>query len=78
MPDSDTPNGIGLKQIDYVNAIKQVAEHHSIPILDMFSNSGIDAFNKTQATTYLRDGLHPNQAGEYRVSSKVLNFIESN
>lgn len=74
-PDSITSNNTGKLQSDYVDVIKSAAKRHSIPVLDMFENSGIDAFNATQATTYLRDGLHPNQAGEYRVASKVLKFL---
>lgn len=74
-PDSKTPNGKGIYQVEYVNVIKEVSTSHSIPVLDMFANSGIDAFNTAQASIYLRDGLHPSQAGEYRVANKVLGFI---
>lgn len=76
-PDSFTKNSVGLYQIDYVNAIKQVADKYSLPVLDMYAESGIAAFNDTQASQYLMDGLHPNQAGEYRVAKRVIGFIKS-
>lgn len=76
-PDSFTKNSVGLYQIDYINAIKQVADKYSLPVLDMYAESGIAAFNDTQASQYLMDGLHPNQAGEYRVAKRVIGFIKS-
>lgn len=76
-PDSFTANSIGLQQIEYVNAIKQVADYYSVPVLDMYAESGMSPFNENQKMQYFRDGLHPNQAGEYRVARKVLGFIES-
>src|SRR5699024_4801636 len=36
-PDSFTKNSVGLYQIDYVNAIKQVADKYSLPVLDMYA-----------------------------------------
>lgn len=76
-PDSFTKNSVGLYQIDYVNAIKQVADKYSLPVLDMYAESGIAAFNDTQASQYLMDGLHPNQAGEYRIAKRVVDFVRS-
>lgn len=76
-PDSFTKNSAGLYQLDYVNAIKQVADKYSIPVLDMYTESGIAAFNKSQSEQYLMDGLHPNQAGEYRVAKRVTDFVKS-
>ncbi|MGK4016735.1 SGNH/GDSL hydrolase family protein [Weissella paramesenteroides] len=76
-PDSFTKNSVGLYQIDYVNAIKQVADKYSLPVLDMYAESGIAVFNDTQASQYLMDGLHPNQAGEYRIAKRVVDFVRS-
>ena len=76
-PDSFTKNSDGHYQIDYVNAIKQVADKYSLPVLDMYANSGISAMNETHNQKYLFDGLHPNQEGSYIVASKVVGFINS-
>ena len=76
-PDSFTQNSAGLYQLDYVNAIKQVADKYSLPVLDMYAESGISAMNETHNQLYLKDGLHPNQAGAYRVAKRVIGFINS-
>lgn len=76
-PDSFTQNSAGLYQIDYVNAIKQVADKYSLPVLDMYTESGISAFNENHNKLYLKDGLHPNQEGSYRVAKRVIGFINS-
>ena len=76
-PDSFTQNSDGHYQIDYVNAIKQVADKYSLPVLDMYANSGISAMNETHNKKYLFDGLHPNQEGSFIVASKVIGFINS-
>ena len=76
-PDSFTENSDGHYQIDYVNAIKQVADKYSLPVLDMYANSGISAMNETHNQKYLFDGLHPNQEGSFIVASKVIGFINS-
>ena len=76
-PDSFTKNSDGHYQIDYVNAIKQVADKYSLPVLDMYANSGISAMNETHNQKYLFDGLHPNQEGSFIVASKVIGFINS-
>lgn len=77
-PDSFTKNGAGLLQIDYVNAIRQVADYYSLPVLDLYEMSGMSPFVDAQKTQYFFDGLHPNAAGQYRVAQKIARFIEIN
>jgi len=77
-PDSYTKNEQGLVQIDYVNAIKKVADYYSLPVLDMYANAGMTPFLDSQKDLYFIDGLHPNQNGQYRVARKVANFLEIN
>ena len=60
-----------------MNAIKQVADKYSLPVLDMYTESGISAMNENHNQLYLKDGLHPNQAGSYRVAKRVIGFIKS-
>ena len=42
-PDSFTQNSARIYQLDYVNDIKQVADRYSLPVIDMYDNSGIAA-----------------------------------
>lgn len=48
-------NSLGLKLIDYVNAMKDVADEYHIPFFNHYSNMGINDYNWNQ---YLRDGTH--------------------
>lgn len=77
-PDSFTKNRASLLQIDYVNAIKQVADYYSLPVLDFYQMSGMSPFIDAQNTQYFFDGLHPNAAGQYRVAQKIARFTEIN
>lgn len=74
---SFTANAIGLKQIDYVNAIKETCDYYGIPVLDLYAESGISPFVTAQATAYMPDLLHYNQTGYLRLAKKISSFLES-
>lgn len=75
---SFTPNALGFKQIDYVNAEKEVCDYYSVKVFDMYAESGISAFNATQATAYMPDKLHYNTDGYKRLAeNKIAPFINS-
>jgi lysophospholipase L1-like esterase len=74
---SFTANGIGLKQIDYVNAIKETCDYYGIPVLDLYASSNISPFVTAQANAFMPDLLHYNQAGYLRLATKIASFIES-
>ena len=67
----------GLKLKDYVDAIRQVTELYSVPVVDLWSNSGIQAKNHTAMQVFLLDGLHPNDAGHLRVAEKIYAFLKN-
>ncbi len=59
-----TANSIGKTYTDYINAIKEVMEKYSIPVIDLYNNS---KFN-TELTSYKSytcnsDGVHPTTSG---------------
>lgn len=68
-------NSAGFKLIDYVDAIENIGKLYNLPILDLYSTSGIEVFNLNQ---YTRDGLHPNDSGYELISKPILDFIENN
>lgn len=72
--DVNYTNSAGCKLSDYANAIKQIAELYSIPVCDMYANSG---FTKLTLSTYTRDGLHPNDTGYQRMGNYAAKFIDS-
>lgn len=69
-------NSLGLKLIDYVNAVKAIAEYYSLPILDNYLTSG---FNTITLANWSADGLHPNKWAQDNIMvNKIIGFIESN
>lgn len=58
--------------IDYVNAIKKLAYLYSLPVIDLYAESGITSDN---IKFYTKDGLHPNEKGYEIISKKIENFL---
>lgn len=53
-------NTAGFKLIDYCNRIKELGQLYSLPVIDMYSNSGMNMLN---LSSYTLDGLHPSTDG---------------
>lgn len=62
IPSSFGKNSQGLTQLDYVNAIKDVCDHYSVPVIDLYASSGISPFMPAQKGL-MPDGLHYSPAG---------------
>jgi lysophospholipase L1-like esterase len=73
--DDDFMNTAGFKLIDYVNAVKAIGQMYAIPVLDLYSLSGITRKN---IQSYTVDSLHPNNIGHARIADLVTNFITNN
>jgi len=73
-PDENFANARGLYIEDYVESLKQAAGYWSVPIIDLYTLSGLyplsDAFAKyfNNADT---DKLHPNALGDYRLAKTI-------
>ena len=61
---------------DYVEAIKEVAEFYSIPVIDLYAISTIEPILVNNNTTYTVDGLHPNAAGGERIAKVIYPYLE--
>lgn len=72
--DDDFVNKAGHKLIDYVNAVREIGERNSIPVCDMYANSGINALN---LYTYTMDGLHPNNVGYERMGAYCSAYLKN-
>ena len=68
-------NGRPLK--DYVAAAKEVAEFYSVPVLDLFAESGIQPEVSVIKEKYCPDGLHPSDAGNRRIAERLAGFLKS-
>lgn len=61
--------------LDYVNVIREVAEYYSIPIIDLYAESGYQPEIKANYKKYCTDGLHPNDAGHLLIAHKIAKFL---
>ena len=68
-------NGLPLKR--YVEIIKEVAAHYSIPVLDLFAMGGIQPRVPVQQERYCPDGLHPNGEGHKLIASRLAGFLKA-
>lgn len=80
----DNVRGDGFKPLDvvaplvsYVKIIKEVAEYYSLPVLDMWSVSGIQPRVPVIKQKYCPDGLHPNDAGHALMAKRLEGFLRS-
>lgn len=72
-------NANGNTQLDFVNAIKQVGEYYSIPVLDMYSNSNYSPYLPSQIghDYFTVDGLHPTAHGYERIAQTIGHAINN-
>jgi lysophospholipase L1-like esterase len=70
------PNGRDCTLKDYVDAIKEVCERYSIPVIDLFSMSGLHPSIDAHKSTYMPDGLHPNKAGHAKMAYLISKWLQ--
>ncbi|MBR2334788.1 MAG: SGNH/GDSL hydrolase family protein [Clostridia bacterium] len=79
----DNPRGDCNKPHDYaplstyVKIIKDVAEYYSLPLLDLWSISGIQPNVEAIRAKYCPDGLHPNDAGHVLIKNRLVGFLKT-
>lgn len=79
----DDPRGDGNKPSDvgvlktYVDIIREVAEYYSLPVLDLYKNSGMQPKVPVIRETYIPDGLHPNDKGHMIIADKIAEFLKT-
>lgn len=88
--DPDNPNPVTTEGYLYgkdgvfegaVKAIKDTCENFSIPVLDLYHESGFTPFRSEQKAAWMfNDGnyVHPNDAGHMIMALKIANFIKNN
>lgn len=60
---------------DYVNAVRDICNIYSIPVLDFYKDGSFDLNVTAQKNIYSGDGLHPLQNGHDIMASKIAAFI---
>lgn len=75
--DGETPNTQGLKLSDYVNKIIELCDANGVRYVDMYNNTSLNPNNTYNKSTYVPDGLHPNNAGQKLMAEKVVDTFKS-
>jgi lysophospholipase L1-like esterase len=73
-PDENFANSQGLYVETYVNTLKQAAANWAVPLIDLYSTSGLYPLADAQAQYFNNketDRLHPNAAGDYRLAKTI-------
>ena len=65
------PNGRGYSLDDYVEAIKAVCEKYFVPVIDLYTLSGMDPSLSEVRSKYMPDGLHPNATGHQKIAEII-------
>lgn len=71
--DTEFINEAGYRLPDYVEAVKAIGRRYSLPVLDLFAESGI---TKLTLDYFTNDRLHPNQRGHERIAGMACSFLE--
>ncbi len=73
-PDENFCNQQGLYIDTYVNALKQAASYWAVPLIDLYSISGLYPLADAQVQYFHNaetDRLHPNAVGDYRLARTI-------
>ncbi|WP_168123824.1 SGNH/GDSL hydrolase family protein [Paenibacillus sp. HB172176] len=65
-------NEAGFRLEHYVEQIRDIGKLYSLPVLDLYTTSGI---NKLTLDTFTSDRLHPNEAGYRRIGGIAASFM---
>ena len=68
-------NGKPLKV--YIDILKEVCEYYAVPVLDLYATSGIQPDVPVIRETYMPDGIHPNNAGNRLIASRLMGFLKA-
>ena len=72
----DRSNLTGEVFKSYIEAIREMAEYFSIPVVDLYANVGIQPNIPIQKTLFCPDGLHPNDKGHEKIAAMLGKFLE--
>ena len=66
-----------LTLLDYVNAIREVAEYYGLYLLDLYKYCPLQPKVIEVGEKYMPDGLHPNDEGHAIISRILKKFLEN-
>ena len=81
--EEEKENTAGVTLMDYVNAIRDIAEYYGVYVVDVYNKLGVDPKNAMQRTRWTSnvnqtaaDGIHPNDACNARIAKLVVNELK--
>ena len=81
LSEDEPVNELGIKREGnlkaYVEAVKNVCEYYSLPVFDLYAESGIQPRLQSIKEKYCPDGLHPNDSGHEILASMIAGFLKS-
>lgn len=79
--DEEDYNELGVRRVGplsvYVEALRQVARHYGLPVVDLFAHCPIQPKIEAQRLRYMPDGLHPNDAGAGLIARQLQRVLEA-
>ena len=70
------PKPVGTLK-EYVDAIRRILEYYSIPVLDLYAESGLQPAVPIIQELYMPDGLHPSDAGNAILARRIIQFLKN-
>lgn len=61
----------------YVEAIREVCAYYAVPVLDLYSVSGMQPQFQLIRERYMPDGLHPNDEGQKLIARRLTAFLKA-
>ena len=61
----------------YVQAIREVCEYYSLPVLDLYATYGVNPEIPVMMERFMPDGLHPNAAGHRLLTEQLGAFLRA-
>jgi lysophospholipase L1-like esterase len=79
-PEERFANSEGLYLDAYVDALKQAAQNWAVPVIDLYSLSGLYPLADSQVQYFNHadtDRLHPNAKGNFRIAKTILYQLQA-
>ena len=57
--------------------MKEVCGYYAVPVLDLYAVSGIQPEVPVNMEKYMPDGIHPSNAGNRLIASRLIGFLKA-